>query len=64
MRKLLVISTVVISLLLLLSIGSSYTGLFHFEPHEERKDYGEWEMVGILNIRNGEESRLGINHIP
>lgn len=64
MRRLLVVASVAVSLLLLLSLGASYTGLFHLELPEERKDFGGWEMVGKLEVREGEESRLAADHVP
>jgi hypothetical protein len=59
MKKIAVIASVAVSLLLLLSIGASYTGLFYFDwnGHREGK-YSEWNMIGRVEVKNGSWSTV------
>ena len=59
MRKAVVIASAAVSLLIMISMGASYTGLFYFDwgAREEEK-YSEWEMIGKVEVRNGSWSTL------
>lgn len=59
MRKAAVIASAAVSLLLVLSMGASYTGLFYFDwGGQEEEKYHEWRMVGRVEVRNGSWSTV------
>lgn len=59
MRKAVVLASAAVSLLFILSMGASYTGLFYFDwSGQEEEKYQEWKMIGKVEVRNGSWSTL------
>lgn len=59
MRKAAVIASAAVSLLLILSMGASYTGLFYLDWDSRGEEkYSEWKMIGKVEVRNGSWSTV------